>query len=94
MVELCETIQNLNTIKVMKNSVKNNHLIVLRPRLEEWLVSIAEESQTNLSEFGLPDDGHHLSKVINQKLEHVKKFLSESKPKSETLKILESLLKS
>jgi hypothetical protein len=81
-------------IKVLFDENSQNHLIVLCPRLEDWILKSAKEARVNLEEYSLPVDADELHKIINIKtdkflllVEHIKK------KKGKMLKILEGLLK-
>jgi len=50
-------------IKVLYDSGNNNFLIVLCPRLEDWIIN-AGESNLDTRRFGLPNDQPKLHEVI------------------------------
>ncbi len=51
--------------KLQKQNLK---LIVIKPRLEEWIISQAQSVNIDPIRFSLPADGHNLHKVINTRL--------------------------
>lgn len=81
-------------IKFLYDGNNQNYLIILCPRLEDWILKAANETKVNVEDFGLPNDADELHKVINIKtekflllVEHIKK------KKGKMLKTLEGLLK-
>jgi hypothetical protein len=52
-------------------------LIVMKPRLEEWVLQNALELNVNLSDYSIPATGHELHKVINTRIPKFKDLLSE-----------------
>jgi hypothetical protein len=82
-------------IKVLYDGNTQNHLIVLCPRLEDWILKSAKEAGVNVDDHSLPNEADELHKIINIKtekfillVEHIKK------KKGKMLKTLERLLKS
>jgi len=60
-------------IKVLKRG--ESTLIVLCPRLEEWIIEAARECGLNMADFRLPDDGNKLHREINSSLERLASLL-------------------
>lgn len=46
----------------------NTRLVVIKPRLEEWVLKQASASNINPSNFTLPNSGHELHKIINTRI--------------------------
>ena len=42
-------------LKLYLDSSRNNRIVVLCPKLEDWLLSAADDSGLSMSAFGLPD---------------------------------------
>jgi hypothetical protein len=62
-------------IRVLFDSQRKNRLIVICPRLEEWLVQSAKSSKLKLTDFGFESDtGVALHREINHRLENVKRL--------------------
>ncbi len=82
-------------VRVLIDKERNNRVIVLSPRLEEWLVQSAKNSCLKMTDFGFDsDNGVQLHAEINQRLgslERLVKTLLESK--SQRLLRLQSLIK-
>jgi hypothetical protein len=82
-----------HNIKLFYEKKSGNVLIVLCPRLEEWILKAAKEAKIQAKDFGLPDHANGLHKVINSRLEHFTKLLNEIKGKSKMINALQVLLK-
>ncbi len=52
-------------------------LIIIKPRLEEWLLRAGKESDISFKEYKLPETGKDLHKVINSNLEKLKLILNK-----------------
>ncbi|MDN5216989.1 hypothetical protein QQ020_33270 [Fulvivirgaceae bacterium BMA12] len=52
-------------------------LIVLRPRLEEWVVKYAKVSKLKLANYSLPNTGKELHKIINSRLKNFERLLED-----------------
>jgi hypothetical protein len=50
-------------------------LIVIKPRLEEWILSQANSCAINPQDYSLPSSPHQLHKNINEKLPEFEKML-------------------
>ena len=82
-------------LRVMFDKERCNRLIMLSPRLEEWLVRAAKEAGVKLSDFGFEsDNGIQLHSEINQRLGSLEKLVVELLlRKSPRLLALQALLK-
>ena len=50
---------------------EKTRLIILKPRLEDWILKYAKKSNINLQKYSLPETGRKLHKIINS---HLPKF--------------------
>ena len=92
-IEGLKLIEKNHNIKLLYDNDKHNFLIVLCPRLEEWILKAAKEAGVDISDYGLPDNGNDLHKVINFRIGSFKKLLVELKGKSQKLETLERFIK-
>jgi len=69
---LTSSLPNLG-IKILTRNGKR--LIVISPRLEEFILEACKESSIDPRRFGLPNDPDHLHKTINAKLQSFRKLL-------------------
>ena len=83
---------NQHDIILYEDEVKHNHLIVLCPRLEEWIIRTCELEGINIvRKYNLPNNGHYLHKIINKNLTRFNKLLEELKT-TERLQYLKHLI--
>lgn len=79
-------------INLLLDADRDNKVIVIRPRLEEWIIQAAEKANVNLDGYKLPSDGEGLHDIINKNLEKFERLLEELKS-TEDLMILSALLR-
>ena len=64
-------------IRVLYDSQRKNRLVVICPRLEEWLVRSAKSSELKMTDFGFEsDNGLHLHREINHRLSNVERLVN------------------
>jgi len=80
-------------LKILNDNSKNNDLIVLCPRLEEWVIKAAKEAGIDIKRYNLPDDGEQLHKVINLDLRKFERLVNDLEGKSKMMKALERSIK-
>ena len=81
-------------LKVLHDSSNNNYIIVLCPRLEEWVLKAAQEAGTKVSKYNLPNNAAKLHQEINISLDKFESLLEDLKNSSSRLKNLKGLLES
>ena len=66
-------------LQVRADEARGNSVVILRPRLEEWLVEAAHRENIRLSEsrYNLPDDAKQLKKVINRDLRKLDRLIDD-----------------
>lgn len=64
-------------IKVLFDEKRKNRIIILSPRLEEWIIKACEEAKIDLKKYNLPKNGNKLHKVINTNLNKFENLLGE-----------------
>lgn len=65
-------------VRVLVDKERNNRVIILSPRLEEWLVRSAKESGLKMTDFGFESDtGLQLHAEINQRLGSLERLVKE-----------------
>lgn len=81
-------------IKLLHDNNTQNHLIILCPKLEDWILKAAKEAKVNVKDYSLPDDPYELHKIININLDKFILLIEDIKKKrSKMLQSLETLLK-
>jgi len=82
-------------LKVLKDTLKNNYLIIVCPSLEGWII---DENKQEVKKHGLPDDVIELHKKISHRkgegIDKFKKLINNLKKKSDRLKKLGRLIES
>ena len=79
-------------IKVLHDNTNNNYIIVLCPRLEEWILKAAREAGIDVRKYDLPNDAIRLHREINISLDKFENLLEDLKRSSSRLKSLKRLL--
>lgn len=80
--------------KILHQKSKNNTLIILRPRLEDWILAAAKEANVDPEKYNLPNDPIELHKQINIQIDKFQKLVENLKTKSNRLKELKTHLTS
>jgi hypothetical protein len=63
-------------IRVLSDSERKNRLVVICPRLEDWLVECAKSGGLKMTDFGFEsDNGRHLHREINHRLPNVERLV-------------------
>jgi len=88
--------QNLATceIRIYRQRGRNNLLVMLCPRLEDWILKAANEANINLQRFGLPNNAEELHRLINIRTDNFEKLVENIKDKSDRIKRLKNRLTS
>lgn len=64
-------------LRILGDTQRNNRLIILRPRLEEWIIEASREANINLGSYGLPNDPNELHEVINLRIGRFQRLVEE-----------------
>ena len=70
-------IEEKHGVRVLSDKQKGNKVIILCPRLEEWIIKSVSESGFKMSDFGLPDKANELHRVINGRLQAFQKVIDK-----------------
>jgi len=62
-------------LKILYQTSKNNTLIMLRPRLEDWILEAAHEANIDLKKYDLPNDPIKLHERINIQIDKFQKLV-------------------
>lgn len=82
-----------NQFKILHHNPRNNCLIVLCPKLEDWIIEASKEADIDLASFRLPDNPDELHEVINLRIERFQKLVEELRKKSSRIKALKRHLR-
>jgi hypothetical protein len=80
-------------IRLLYDESNQNHLIILCPELEKWILETTKEVGENITKYNLSDDLGELYKRIIIRPEKLENLVKDIKNKSKRLKTLEELLK-
>jgi hypothetical protein len=80
-------------IKLLYDGKTKNHLIVLCPSLEKWILKAAQEAGVNVNDYDLPNEAKQLHKIINTKMKNLKNLIENIKKKSKMLKALQNFVR-
>jgi len=64
-------------LRLLRDSARGNHIVVLCPRLEDWVVRAAREEGVNLDDYSLPGDARLLHRVINDHLRGFQRLVED-----------------
>lgn len=78
-------------IKVLHDDINDNYLVVLCPRLEDWVLKAAREAGIDVRKYNLPNDAVKLHREININLDKFEALVDDIKVFGK-LKVLKSLL--
>jgi hypothetical protein len=81
-------------IKLLYDDKTQNRLIVLCPRLEEWILKATKNAGASILDYGLPNEAQRLHEIINTRAGSFEKLIKGIIEKSKMLQTLEGLLKS
>jgi len=62
-------------LEILYDPERKNKVILLNPRLEDWILKIAKRKRINPKDFNLPSNPRKLHRVVNQRLEKFREFL-------------------
>ncbi|MCC6723509.1 MAG: hypothetical protein IT258_03295 [Saprospiraceae bacterium] len=66
-----------HAVKIFKDGKRKNKVIMLCPRLEEWLIFTTQSAGLKMADFGLSDKGNELHREINGRLQAVQKLIEK-----------------
>ena len=80
-------------LRLLVDDARGNHIVVLCPRLEEWIVAAARGERVNLDYYNLPTDAGVLHRVINHRLPSFSRLVEDLR-ETDQLRALRGLLNS
>lgn len=80
-------------MKILHDSSRDNSVVVLCPRLEDWILKTAQEASVDVRNYGLPNDDVRLHEEINGNLERFEKLLGDLRGCNKVKKLKNSLIK-
>jgi hypothetical protein len=81
-------------LRVYDDPAKDNRVIVLRPKLEDWILAAARDADIDARDYGLYDNPERLHRHINANIDKFERMLSAlANKKSPRLRALGKLLR-
>ena len=74
-ISLSRDFANLG-LKLYLDRNRNNRVVVLRPRLEEWLLRAAADLGLSMRDYGLPERVNRFHRVINHDERKIERLLT------------------
>lgn len=59
------------------NDKRGNHLVVLCPRLEEWLLEASKRANVQIRNYDLPNDARKLHEIININFDKLQRLIDD-----------------
>lgn len=73
-------IKEVHNMKILQDE-NENKLILLNPRLEEWILNITKRYNLKIEKFNLPHNGEEFHKIINSNTQKFENLLENIKKK-------------
>ena len=92
-INLSEELLQLG-LKVFEDGPRNNRVVVLCPKLEDWILRATRDARLDITKYGLPNDPTALHRVINLDPRKIERLLGDLRnAATERMKTLAQLLK-
>jgi len=82
-----------NKFRILHHSQRNNRLVVLCPRLEEWIIEASKEAKIDLARYNLPSDPDELHEKVNIRIERFQRLVRKLIERSNRVKALQARLR-
>jgi hypothetical protein len=79
-------------IRILYYRFLNNHVLVLCPELEEWIIAASHEARIEMADFGLPNNPEKLHEIINLNIDKFEILVDALRGNSRRIDVLESCL--
>ena len=61
-------VETKHDVRLLKDANRGHILIVIQPRPEEWILTLAAKQQVDVKQFGLPDKPERLHQLVTSRL--------------------------
>jgi hypothetical protein len=68
-------IKQQNSLKLFYDKENNNKVIMICPRLEEWILKAAKQQKIKLSDYNLPHESNQFHLVVNLDITNFQKLI-------------------
>lgn len=79
-------------LKILCFPRRNNRLIVLYPRLEEWILEASRRAGISVQKYNLPSHPDNLHEIINLKTNRFRQLVHDLKQRSNRVRTLQTCL--
>lgn len=79
-------------LRLLHDRIRGNNIVLLCPKLEDWVVRAARDAGTDLQDYNLPRDARQLHGVINHRLSNFQRLV-EALNNTPRLRALAGLLR-
>jgi hypothetical protein len=62
-------------LRVFRDPARQHRVVIVRPRLEEWLIATAQHAQVQVADFGFSERGNAMHRDINSKLPKLEELI-------------------
>jgi hypothetical protein len=73
---LAVTSESKHNLRVLTDAARGHKVIIICPRLEEWIIQVAVGQQVDMDQFGLPNKASTLHKLITSRLDQFNRLVS------------------
>ena len=82
----------VNKLITLHYAKRNNRLIILCPRLEEWIIGASREANISLKKYNLSSHPSRLHAIINFRLNRFQELVEDLEQKSNRVRALKTKL--
>jgi hypothetical protein len=80
-------------IRIHHHDQRNNRLIVLCPKLEEWVLGACSEAGIDVRDYNLPNNPNQLHEVINVRINRFRQLVEDLMKRSDRVRALQTCLR-
>ncbi len=88
-----QKVQKQHDILLLHDTQRDNRIILLSPRLEEWVIKSAHAVHVKLETYNLPSSANALHRLVNQRLHNWKSLLQDLIETSPRLQYFQTLFR-
>lgn len=70
-------VEKNHDIKLLRDSTRNNHLIIICPESERWIIATTKTSKLELKSYNLSEIPRNLHSEINQRLNNLQSLIND-----------------
>lgn len=78
-------------LKLLYDEKRNNYVVIICPKLEDWILKVSKINNISAKKYGLPNDIDEFEKEINHNLDKFRKLLNALN-KTKEFKVLKKFM--